>query len=272
MLLSLLQGETSAIWKVWAKRCNWTQYLYYLFLYDAEDQTRSLAHASSSFPWRNVALLLLLPLSLEQTSAWQSNKIKVKPGECPRERLFCDVMRPDLCKSDFNCPDYMKCCTFACGKKCMDPYEEPCMLPFKEGDCKMRLQRWYYDFKKQQCRTFIYHGCQGNANSFLRLDDCKKACMLIVKKGQCPLFPYTSRMECPKPCKNDMDCLMTEKCCDSRCGFVCANLWQVKPGFCPRMPQMCKKISKPMCLQDSDCPEGEKCCSRCGLMCLAPLK
>uniref|UniRef100_A0A8D2KCV7 WAP four-disulfide core domain 8 n=1 Tax=Urocitellus parryii TaxID=9999 RepID=A0A8D2KCV7_UROPR len=94
---------------------------------------------------------------------------------CPRERLFCDVMRPDLCKSDFNCPDYMKCCTFACGKKCMDPYEEPCMLPFKEGDCKMRLQRWYYDFKKQQCRTFIYHGCQGNANSFLRLDDCKKA-------------------------------------------------------------------------------------------------
>uniref|UniRef100_A0A8D2GNE8 WAP four-disulfide core domain 8 n=1 Tax=Urocitellus parryii TaxID=9999 RepID=A0A8D2GNE8_UROPR len=96
---------------------------------------------------------------------------------CPRERLFCDVMRPDLCKSDFNCPDYMKCCTFACGKKCMDPYEEPCMLPFKEGDCKMRLQRWYYDFKKQQCRTFIYHGCQGNANSFLRLDDCKKACI-----------------------------------------------------------------------------------------------
>ncbi|XP_058431521.1 WAP four-disulfide core domain protein 8 isoform X4 [Marmota monax] len=228
MLLSLLQGETSAIWKVWAKRCNWTQYLYfiYLFLCGAEDQTRSLAHASSTFSWRNVALLLLLPLSLEQTSASQSNKIKVKPGECPRERLFCDIMMPDLCKSDFHCPDYMKCCTFACGKKCMDPYEEPCMLPFKGGDCRMRLQRWYYDFKKHQCRTFIYHGCQGNANNFLRLDDCKKACMLIVKKGQCPLFPYTSRMECPKPCKSDMDCLMTEKCCDSRCGFVCANLWQ----------------------------------------------
>ncbi|KAF7462020.1 Hypothetical predicted protein [Marmota monax] len=97
MLLSLLQGETSAIWKVWAK--------------------------SSTFSWRNVALLLLLPLSLEQTSASQSNKIKVKPGECPRERLFCDIMMPDLCKSDFHCPDYMKCCTFACGKKCMDPYE-----------------------------------------------------------------------------------------------------------------------------------------------------
>lgn len=49
--------------------------------------------------------------------------------------------------------------------------------------------------------------------------------LVAVKKGQRPLFPFQMRMECPPSCKNDMDCLEKEKCCESRCGFFCARAW-----------------------------------------------
>ncbi|XP_042550503.1 WAP four-disulfide core domain protein 8 [Dipodomys spectabilis] len=244
MLLGLLPRATTVIWKSWGK--------------------------CSAFSWRNRALLLLFSLSLEQTSASQSNKIQQKAGKCPKERFQCRTKIVDLCKTDYNCKAYLKCCPFACGKKCMDPFVEPCMQPLNIGSCAKNLSRWYFDFKQYQCRLFTYGGCMGNANNFLSKEDCRSACQLLVKKGHCPIFPHDSRMECPLPCKNDLDCLEKEKCCDSKCGFVCAKIWNVKPGFCPRKPAECNKIDKPKCLQDSDCPLEEKCCSRCGLKCFEP--
>ncbi|XP_020023599.1 WAP four-disulfide core domain protein 8 [Castor canadensis] len=224
----------------------------------------------SSFCLRSRALLLLLSLSLEQTSASHANKIKYKVGVCPKERVKCTAEIPGMCKTDFNCQAYLKCCPFSCGKKCMDPYIEPCMLPLDKGICQEDLSRWYFDFEQYQCKPFIYGGCQGNANNFFSKDDCRDACLLIVKKGQCPLFPYEARMECPASCRNDMDCPEQEKCCDSRCGFICAKSWTVKAGFCPHKPMICNKIDTPKCLQDNDCPLEEKCCSRCGLKCFDP--
>lgn len=49
--------------------------------------------------------------------------------------------------------------------------------------------------------------------------------LVLVKKGQCPLFPFKDRMECPTSCKSDFDCPETDKCCESMCGFVCAKAW-----------------------------------------------
>ncbi|CAO2577767.1 WAP four-disulfide core domain protein 8, partial [Lemmus lemmus] len=213
-------------------------------------------------------LVLLLFLSLEQTSASYTAKVKQKVGECPRKRLECGNRIPNPCTTDFNCEAHFKCCSFSCGNICIDPYEEPCMLPSDTGDCHDSLTRWYFDSEKHHCRPFTYSGCHGNSNNFLSKMDCKNACMLIVKKGQCPLFPFQIRMECPPSCKNDMDCLEKEKCCESRCGFVCARAWLVKTGFCPSKPMVCSKIDKPKCLKDNDCPLDEKCCSRCGLKCL----
>ncbi|XP_006154556.1 WAP four-disulfide core domain protein 8 isoform X2 [Tupaia chinensis] len=203
-------------------------------------------------------------------SATLVNKIKQKPGECPEERLTCETNLLDSCKTDYNCPDYLKCCSFACRKRCMDPYQEPCMLPSDQGNCTDRLERYYYDSQWQFCLTFMYTGCHGNSNNFFSRDDCLKACSLAVKKGQCPRFPYKFRMECPFKCKSDIDCPGRQKCCDSKCGFVCSVAWIVKTGVCPRKPLVCVKIDKPKCLQDYDCPLLEKCCSRCGLKCLDP--
>ncbi|XP_062949451.1 WAP four-disulfide core domain protein 8 [Cynocephalus volans] len=227
---------------------------------------------SSAFSWSNVAFLLLLSLSLDQTSASLANKIKEKPGVCPKERLTCEIKVTEWCKVDLDCRDHLKCCSFACGKKCMDPYQEPCMLPLDTGGCETIVQHWYFDIENHHCRPFLYKGCYGNANNFLSRDDCNKACLLVVKEGECPGFPFKDRMECPDSCKSDIDCSEKEKCCESRCGFVCADAWTVKTGFCPHKPLVCAKIEKPKCQRDSDCPLAEKCCSRCGMKCLEPKK
>ncbi|XP_011765169.2 WAP four-disulfide core domain protein 8 [Macaca nemestrina] len=225
---------------------------------------------SSTFSWRNVAFLLLLSLALEWTSALLHKKNKQKPGLCPKERLACTAELPNSCNTDFDCEEYLKCCLFACQKKCMDPFQEPCTLPVRQGNCNHDAQRWYFDFKNYRCTPFTYRGCKGNANNFLSENDCRTACMLVVKDGQCPLFPVTGRKECPPSCHSDIDCPQTDKCCESRCGFVCARAWTVKQGFCPRKPLLCAQIDKPRCLQDDECPLVEKCCSLCGLKCTDP--
>ncbi|XP_032317135.1 WAP four-disulfide core domain protein 8 isoform X1 [Camelus ferus] len=252
MLFSLLQRATSATWGNWTKRC--------------------LPFHSPAFSWRNLPLLLLLSLSLEQTSASPSHRIKQKPGVCPQERLTCRAKLPDSCKTDFDCNEYMKCCSFACEKKCMDPYAEPCMLPLSQGNCKNSAERYYFDVEHQVCMSFTYGGCLGNANNFRWKEDCERACSLTVKEGQCPLFPFTTRKECSASCKSDIDCPENEKCCESTCGFVCAKAWKVKAGFCMMTPSLCVRIDKPQCLQDHDCPLTMKCCSLCGMKCLEPLK
>ncbi|KAF4023690.1 hypothetical protein G4228_015657 [Cervus hanglu yarkandensis] len=193
---------------------------------------------SSTFSWRNVALLLLLFLSLEQTSASPSNRAKKKPGACLQERITCNSKAPDLCKTDFNCDEHLKCCSFACGKKCMDPSEEPCLLPLDTGHCKKTVKQWYFNTEQRVCKPFFYGGCLGNANSFSKKEDCMKACSSVVKDGQCPLFPFKNRMECSASCKSDYDCPLNEKCCESMCGFACAMAWT---DVCtlPKVPGPC---------------------------------
>ncbi|XP_012866178.1 PREDICTED: WAP four-disulfide core domain protein 8 [Dipodomys ordii] len=229
MLLGLLPRATTVIWKSWGK--------------------------CSAFSWRNRALLLLFSLSLEQASASQSNKIQQKAGKCPKERFQCRTKIVDLCKTDYNCKAFLKCCPFACGKKCMDPFVGN--IIWAEGDVALGAFHFFIHNRPTQNQG------KQDKQEFT-------SALILVKKGHCPIFPHNSRMECPLPCKNDLDCLEKEKCCDSKCGFVCAKIWNVKPGFCPRKPAECNKIDKPKCLQDSDCPLEEKCCSRCGLKCFEP--
>ncbi|XP_048078056.1 WAP four-disulfide core domain protein 8 [Ursus arctos] len=231
---------------------------------------RNLRLHSSISSWKNAALLLLLSLSLEETTSSPIKRVKQKPGVCPQERVICMTKVPDYCTTDWQCLNHMKCCSFACGKKCMDPFQEPCMLPSDKGQCNISLLRWYFDFQRQSCQRFKYGGCHGNANNFISIVHCQMACSSTVKKGQCPLFPFKDRMECPTSCKSDFDCSETDKCCESMCGFVCAKAWTVKSSFCPHKPIKCSKIDRPKCLQDHDCPMLQKCCSHCGLKCLEP--
>ncbi|XP_069351842.1 WAP four-disulfide core domain protein 8 [Eulemur rufifrons] len=195
-----------------------------------------------------------------------------KPGVCPGERITCHIKIQDYCRTDFDCSGHQKCCTFVCRKKCLDPYQEPGTLPLNQGICKLNLRCWYFDFENGSCESFTYRGCLGNANNFFSNDDCKKACMSVVKEGQCPLFPFTARMECPASRMSDIDCPKWNKC-ESMCGFVCSRGKGISTSsilFYPRKPLVCPKIDKPKCLQDDDCPLAEQCCTDCGLKCVEP--
>nr|KAF6359303.1 WAP four-disulfide core domain 8 [Pipistrellus kuhlii] len=230
---------------------------------------RPVPRHTASVSGRSRALLLLLSLSLELIFASLHHRVREKQGKCPRERLNCTTEPRNVCEGDYGCEQHFKCCQFACEKRCMDPYEEPCMLSLDSGNCKNFNKRWYYDIKHYVCKPFKYGGCDGNSNNFLSKKDCMKACSLTVKTGQCPLFPSKDRMQCSASCNSDHDCSENEKCCESMCGFVCSVAWIVKTGFCPQKPT-CLRIDKPQCQKDEDCQLGEKCCSRCGLKCLEP--
>lgn len=34
------------------------------------------------------------------------------------------------------------------------------------GSCKLKIKRFYYNAKAQQCEKFFYEGCKGNRNNF----------------------------------------------------------------------------------------------------------
>ncbi|XP_029807857.1 kunitz-type protease inhibitor 1 isoform X3 [Suricata suricatta] len=54
--------------------------------------------------------------------------------------------------------------------------EEYCLASNKVGRCRGSFPRWYYDPTEQICKSFIYGGCLGNKNNYLREEECKLAC------------------------------------------------------------------------------------------------
>uniref|UniRef100_A0A914XAN7 BPTI/Kunitz inhibitor domain-containing protein n=1 Tax=Plectus sambesii TaxID=2011161 RepID=A0A914XAN7_9BILA len=51
-----------------------------------------------------------------------------------------------------------------------------CLLPRREGPCRARIPRFYYNAREQRCATFYYGGCQGNANNFESYEECEYRC------------------------------------------------------------------------------------------------
>uniref|UniRef100_A0A8C3SFF0 Serine peptidase inhibitor, Kunitz type 2 n=1 Tax=Chelydra serpentina TaxID=8475 RepID=A0A8C3SFF0_CHESE len=56
------------------------------------------------------------------------------------------------------------------------PYEESCAAPRLTGPCRAAFPRWYYDPAAGACQQFIYGGCKGNKNNYLREEQCLRQC------------------------------------------------------------------------------------------------
>nr|XP_008267402.1 kunitz-type protease inhibitor 1 isoform X1 [Oryctolagus cuniculus]XP_008267403.1 kunitz-type protease inhibitor 1 isoform X1 [Oryctolagus cuniculus] len=54
--------------------------------------------------------------------------------------------------------------------------EDYCLASNKVGRCRGAFPRWYYDPTEQICKRFIYGGCLGNKNNYLREKECMLAC------------------------------------------------------------------------------------------------
>lgn len=68
------------------------------------------------------------------------------------------------------------------GRNCMtfqpnsSQFTDICTLPVKVGACRGSLKKWYFDVESQRCETFLYGGCQGNANRFESKAQCQREC------------------------------------------------------------------------------------------------
>lgn len=51
-----------------------------------------------------------------------------------------------------------------------------CKLPADVGFCRAFKERFYYDSIENQCKTFSWGGCQGNANNFASSEECLATC------------------------------------------------------------------------------------------------
>merc|ERR1719370_1956273 len=56
--------------------------------------------------------------------------------------------------------------------------------PKEVGSCREHWPRWYYDQQNGRCQPFIFSGCRGNANNWLKEADCYKVCGSMVTGGR----------------------------------------------------------------------------------------
>ncbi|XP_077366904.1 papilin b, proteoglycan-like sulfated glycoprotein [Festucalex cinctus] len=54
--------------------------------------------------------------------------------------------------------------------------QSACSLPRDEGPCDTWKRRFYYNASMGKCKEFWFGSCQGNANNFVSLGECQRAC------------------------------------------------------------------------------------------------
>ncbi|KAM7154412.1 kunitz-type protease inhibitor 1 isoform 2-T2 [Molossus nigricans] len=107
--------------------------------------------------------------------------------------------------------------------------EEYCLVTKKVGRCRGSFPRWYYDPKEQICKSFVYGGCLGNKNNYLREEECKLACRDVqgpskerhdpVCSGTC----HSTEFQCSDGCCIDsfLECDGTPDCPDASDEAIC---------------------------------------------------
>ena len=96
----------------------------------------------------------------------------------PTGEAFCDPscdINNGGCAADQICQlNQVQCVRAPCPPvvECLDA----CSLAPETGPCKAAFTRFFHNAASGQCETFVYGGCQGNANNFESLEECQNAC------------------------------------------------------------------------------------------------
>ncbi|XP_012945199.1 papilin-like [Aplysia californica] len=127
-----------------------------------------------------------------------------------------------------------------CSEKCIPkPFNghSDCLLPKTTGPCRAYVPSFYYNSESSECESFIYGGCQGNANRFPTQEQCTEKCipepfnghsdcLLPKKTGPCkayfPSFYYNSQSgECESfiygGCQGNANRFPTQEQCTEKC-------------------------------------------------------
>ncbi|XP_008327258.1 tissue factor pathway inhibitor a isoform X2 [Cynoglossus semilaevis] len=119
--------------------------------------------------------------------------LKDNPGPCKamKDRYFfsvdtgrCELFEYGGCRGNRNNFETLEECEETC---VVSDGKDPCHLPEAPGPCRGLLKRYLFDSKDQQCRTFFYGGCFGNANNFKTMAECQAKCQNPVKPTDGPV-------------------------------------------------------------------------------------
>ncbi|KAM9257789.1 LOW QUALITY PROTEIN: putative Kunitz-type serine protease inhibitor [Morus bassanus] len=89
---------------------------------------------------------------------------------------------------------------------------EPCSLAKAVGRCRASIPRWWFNATVGSCQSFVFGGCDGNANNFPTERECRESCVLggaskkpsITPSRPTPTSPTTSTAAVPRvtgPCR-----------------------------------------------------------------------
>nr|XP_042905073.1 papilin [Parasteatoda tepidariorum] len=81
--------------------------------------------------------------------------------------------------------------------------EDLCLLPQEPGPCLGYYRMWFYDNSENICKSFVYGGCEGNANRFEERTECEQHC---VKKTTKVTKAPPSLLPVPPPTSNEDVC------------------------------------------------------------------
>ncbi|KAK6631049.1 hypothetical protein RUM44_003221 [Polyplax serrata] len=73
----------------------------------------------------------------------------------------------------------------------VDASTSRCQLGIDHGTCRSFVHKWHYNKTSNSCDTFVYGGCQGNANRFDSEYECLHACATLG--GQTVTQPHDER-------------------------------------------------------------------------------
>lgn len=63
------------------------------------------------------------------------------------------------------------------------PINPRCNLSLDQGSCRNYSIQWYYDNQANSCAQFWYGGCGGNDNRYETEDECKKTCVVSLRRA-----------------------------------------------------------------------------------------
>ncbi|XP_014672850.1 PREDICTED: uncharacterized protein LOC106813254 isoform X3 [Priapulus caudatus] len=166
------------------------------------------------------------------------------------------------------------------------PTKNDCQLPKRTGRCRARIPRFYYNSETGTCESFIYGGCNANANNFETVDACEAKCMgektaqALDSRLDDPLVcpDLSVFFDCPLPvrevriCDADADCAQKgDKCCRAagacrvaRMCYPAIKQSEIPPPFNPcRVGEPLRDPENPsknrVCWSESPCPAKYTC-------------
>ncbi|KAG1714818.1 Papilin [Nymphon striatum] len=86
----------------------------------------------------------------------------------------CEFAEFSLCPGNDNVFDLKS----DCQARCMKEFEYHCSEPLLDISCpgSFSVVRYYYDEVKDSCEIFDFKGCNGNRNTFLKIEECEHFC------------------------------------------------------------------------------------------------